>query len=75
MVEKDSKIASDASVDEGRYRKEAERLLNQVIAKNQHDEKSISLVLELAVGKVQDIIQRMVISSILQTEKGNKKSY
>lgn len=62
VVEKDSKIASDASVDEGRYRKEAEKLLNQVIAKNQHDEKAISLVLELAVGKVQDIIQRMVCS-------------
>uniref|UniRef100_A0A093VPD7 Universal stress protein A family protein C25B2.10 n=1 Tax=Talaromyces marneffei PM1 TaxID=1077442 RepID=A0A093VPD7_TALMA len=60
VVEKDSKIASDASVDEGRYRKEAEKLLNQVIAKNQHDEKAISLVLELAVGKVQDIIQRMI---------------
>lgn len=64
VVEKDSKIASDASVDEGRYRKEAEKLLNQVIAKNQHDEKAISLVLELAVGKVQDIIQRMVCQSI-----------
>ncbi|GAM40263.1 hypothetical protein TCE0_038r12479 [Talaromyces pinophilus] len=60
VVEKDSKIASDASVDEGRYRMEAEKLLNQVIAKNQHDEKAISLVLELAVGKVQDIIQRMI---------------
>lgn len=60
VVEKDSKIASDASVDDGRYRKEAEKLINQVIAKNQHDEKAISLVLELAVGKVQEIIQRMV---------------
>ncbi|EED18551.1 universal stress protein family domain protein [Talaromyces stipitatus ATCC 10500] len=60
VVEKDSKIASDASMDEGRYRKEAEKLLSQVIAKNQHDEKAISLVLELAVGKVQDIIQRMI---------------
>lgn len=60
MVEKDSKIASDASVDEGRYRKEAENILKQVMEKNQTDEKAISLVLELAVGKVQEIIQRMV---------------
>ncbi|OKL61967.1 hypothetical protein UA08_02565 [Talaromyces atroroseus] len=60
VVEKDSKIASDASLDGGRYRKEAEKLLNQVISKNQQDEKAISLVLELAVGKVQEIIQRMI---------------
>lgn len=62
VVEKDSKIASDASVEEGRYRKEAEKLLDSVIHKNRHDEKAISLVLELAVGKVQEIIQRMVRS-------------
>ncbi|CRG91373.1 Universal stress protein A family protein C25B2,10 [Talaromyces islandicus] len=60
VVEKDSKIASDASVDEGRYRKEAENILKQVMEKNQTDEKAISLVLELAVGKVQEIIQRMI---------------
>ncbi|EEP77346.1 conserved hypothetical protein [Uncinocarpus reesii 1704] len=60
VVEKDSKIASDASVEGGRYRKEAEKLFEQVIAKNAHDEKAISLVMELAVGKVQEIIQRMI---------------
>ncbi|KAL1967068.1 hypothetical protein VTN77DRAFT_3592 [Rasamsonia byssochlamydoides] len=60
VVEKDSKIASDASVEEGRYRKEAEKLLQQVVRKNRNDEKAISLVLELAVGKVQEIIQRMI---------------
>lgn len=59
-VEKDSKIASDSSVEEGRYRVEAEKLLEQVIEKNKHDEKAISLVMELAIGKVQEIIQRMV---------------
>lgn len=62
VVEKDSKIASDASVEEGRYRQEAEKLLQDVIRKNRNDEKAISLVLELAVGKVQEIIQRMVSS-------------
>ncbi|PGH16704.1 hypothetical protein AJ79_01577 [Helicocarpus griseus UAMH5409] len=60
VVEKDSKIASDASVEEGRYRQEAQKLLDQVIAKNSQDEKAISLVMELAVGKVQEIIQRMI---------------
>lgn len=52
--------ASDAGIEPGRYRKEAEKLFEQVIQKNSQDEKAISLVLELAVGKVQDIIQRMV---------------
>jgi nucleotide-binding universal stress UspA family protein len=60
VVEKDSKIASDASMEEGRYRTEAEKLLHELIHKNRHDEKAISMVLELAVGKVQEIIQRMV---------------
>ncbi|KAK2813631.1 hypothetical protein FQN50_000026 [Emmonsiellopsis sp. PD_5] len=60
VVEKDSKIASDSSVEEGRYRQEAQKLLDQVISKNSHDEKAISLVMELAVGKVQEIIQRMI---------------
>lgn len=59
-VEKDSRMASDAGIEEGKYRKEAERLLEQVVKKNSQDEKAISLVLELAVGKVEDIIQRMV---------------
>lgn len=59
-VEKDSRMASDAAIEEGKYRKEAERLFEQVIQKNSQDEKAISLVLELAVGKVEDIIQRMV---------------
>lgn len=59
-VEKDSTIANDSAIETGRYRKEAEKLFKQVIHKNSQDEKAISLVLELAVGKVQDIIQRMV---------------
>lgn len=59
-VEKDSRMASDVGIEEGKYRKEAERLLEQVVQKNSQDEKAISLVLELAVGKVEEIIQRMV---------------
>ncbi|KAL4910341.1 hypothetical protein BDW74DRAFT_51013 [Aspergillus multicolor] len=60
VVEKDSSIASDAAVEAGKYRQEAERLFEQVIQKNSQNEKAISLVLELAVGKVHDIIQRMI---------------
>ncbi|KAI9042118.1 universal stress protein [Aspergillus affinis] len=58
-VEKDSMIASDAGIEAGKYRKEAEKLFEQVIQKNSQNEKAISLVLELAVGKIQEIIQRM----------------
>lgn len=60
VVAKDSKINSDASVEEGRYKTEAQHLLEQIKAKNKNDEKSISLVLEFAVGHVHGTIQRMV---------------
>ncbi|CAG8140616.1 unnamed protein product [Penicillium nalgiovense] len=59
-VEKDSRIASDVGIEERKYREEAEKLFEQVIQKNTQDEKAISLVLELAVGKVESIIQRMI---------------
>ena len=60
VVEKDSKLASDASIEKGKYRDEASKFLDQVIAKNSQEEKAISLVMELAVGKVQDVFKRMV---------------
>ncbi|KAI9784043.1 MAG: hypothetical protein M1816_001074 [Peltula sp. TS41687] len=59
VVDRDSKISSDASVAEGRYRTEAKKLLEEIIAKN-HEGKAISLVLEFAVGKVHDTIQQMI---------------
>ncbi|KAJ5368402.1 Universal stress protein A family protein [Penicillium cataractarum] len=59
-VEKDSRMASDAGIEEGKYRQEAKRLFEQVIQKNSQDEKAISLVLEVVVGKVEEIIQRMI---------------
>lgn len=62
VVDKDSKAASSSSSNETRekeYRAEAEKLLNDIIDKND-DDKAISIVLEYAVGKVQDTIQRMV---------------
>jgi hypothetical protein len=70
-VEKDSKLASDTSVQQGRYRQEAQELMDWVIAKNsQEGERALSLVLELAVGKVQEVIQRMVMSSDFRPPKG-----
>lgn len=64
-VEKDSRMASDAGIEEGKYRHEAKRLFEQVIQKNSQNEKAISLILELAVGKVEGIIQRMVSLPVL----------
>ena len=43
-----------------KYREKANRLLESVIHKNQTEEKEISIVMELAVGKVQEIFQQMV---------------
>lgn len=60
VVDKDSKINSDASLQEGKYKVEARKLLEHIQNKNNEDEKSISVILEFAVGKVQDTIQRMV---------------
>jgi hypothetical protein len=56
VVEKDSKISSS---DELRYRTEAQKLLEHIQAKTKDDDKSISLILEFAAGKVQDTIQNM----------------
>ncbi len=64
VVDKDSKIASDASLQEGKYKVEARKLLEQIQNKNKKDEKSISLILEFAVGKVPDTIQRMVCTGL-----------
>lgn len=59
VVDKDSKIASDPSVQQGLYKQEARSLLNSVQKKNE-DGKAIRLILEFAVGKVPETIQRMV---------------
>lgn len=58
-MDKDSKISSDSALQERLYRQEARKLLNEIIDKNEED-KAISIVLEFAVGKVHDTIQRMV---------------
>ena len=43
-----------------KYRQEAEKLLDSVILKNSQEDKAISMIMELAVGKVQEVFQRMV---------------
>ncbi|KAJ4349949.1 uncharacterized protein N0V89_008570 [Didymosphaeria variabile] len=59
VVEKDDTIASDRSVEKGRYRAEAEALMKSVQAKN-HENKAINLVLEFAMGKVNTVIDDMI---------------
>ena len=60
VVDKDSKIHSDRNLEERRYKTEAHKLVEEIQAKARDDEKSIGLVLEYAVGRIQDTIQRMV---------------
>lgn len=65
VVDKDSKFASDASLRNGTYKKEAEQLLERIKNKNKDKEggekqKAIGLAIEFAVGKVPEVFQRMV---------------
>lgn len=62
VIEKDAKTAVDSTYDRGKYRHEAQKLLDSVIKKNSSEEKAISIIMELAVGKVQEIFQQMVQS-------------
>ena len=59
VLSPDSNINSDASIQKGKYRDEGRRLLKHLEAKND-DNKAINLILELALGKVEETIQRMV---------------
>ncbi|KAJ8097810.1 hypothetical protein POJ06DRAFT_260169 [Lipomyces tetrasporus] len=60
VVDPGAKISSsDIALQEKLYRDEAYKLLNDIMQKNEEDKK-ISLVLEFAVGKVQEMIQRMI---------------
>ncbi|KAI4106864.1 MAG: hypothetical protein LQ339_002836 [Xanthoria mediterranea] len=64
VVDKDSKFASDSSLRNGTYKKEAEQLLEKIKNKNKdredEKEKAIGLAIEFAVGKVPEVFQRMV---------------
>ncbi|KAL8993551.1 MAG: hypothetical protein Q9169_006259, partial [Polycauliona sp. 2 TL-2023] len=64
VVDKDSRFASDASLRNGTYKKEAEQLLEKIKNKNKdredEKEKAIGLAIEFAVGKVPEVFQRMI---------------
>lgn len=64
VVEKDAKSALDTAYDRGKYRHEAQKLLDSVMRKNSSEEKAISIIMELAIGKVQEIFQQMVCSTM-----------
>ncbi|KAM0714415.1 hypothetical protein Q7P37_010202 [Cladosporium fusiforme] len=61
VVEKDSREAVKWSGGQGEkgYRKEAERFMEQIERKNTED-RAINLVLEFAIGKVQEAFQKMI---------------
>ncbi|EON69999.1 hypothetical protein W97_09265 [Coniosporium apollinis CBS 100218] len=52
-------VESDAGIEKGRYRTEAEELMEYIQTKNS-DNKAINLVLEFAVGKVNKVIDDMI---------------
>lgn len=59
VVDKDSSLAADPSVEKGRYRSEAEALMKQIQERN-HENKAVNLILEFAMGKVNKVIDEMV---------------
>jgi nucleotide-binding universal stress UspA family protein len=61
VIEKDDRTEIKPQM---KYREEAHKLLQSVMHKNQTEDKSISIVMELAVGKVQEIFQQMVSENL-----------
>jgi hypothetical protein len=59
VVEKDDTIAGGSSVEQGRYREEADALMKSIQGKN-GENKAINLILEFAIGKVHKVIDEMV---------------
>jgi hypothetical protein len=59
VVEKEDAIAGDRSVEEGRYRTEADSMMRDIQKRNL-DNKAINLILEFSIGKIQKIIDDMV---------------
>lgn len=62
------RVVAEDSAERRNYKKEAERLLESVIAKNAVERKAISLKMELAVGKTTEVIQSMVSSRALSAK-------
>ena len=70
VVDKDSTLAADPSVEKGRYRAEAEALMKHIQSRN-HENKAINLILEFAMGKVNKVIDEMVSQKplLLETQR------
>ncbi|MCJ1472573.1 hypothetical protein MMC13_001222 [Lambiella insularis] len=60
VIERDNKINSDSALEKQKYKEEAQKLMEHIKSKNKEHMKSINLVLEFALGKVQETIQSMV---------------
>jgi Universal stress protein family len=65
VVEKDSSVAGPTSIEEGKYRIEAERAMKFVKDAN-HENKAINIIVEFAVGKVEKVITSMVSLRLLE---------
>lgn len=61
VVEKGDKVAGESSIDHGRYRAEAEKLMDRIQMKNTEN-KAVNLILEFSVGTVHKVIDEMVCS-------------
>ncbi|KAL0265151.1 hypothetical protein SLS55_001111 [Diplodia seriata] len=59
VVEKGDKVAGESSIDHGRYREEAEKLMDRIQLKNTEN-KAINLILEFSVGTVHKVIDEMI---------------
>ena len=63
VVEKDSSVAGSTSIEEGKYREAAEKMM-KFIQESNHENKAINIILEFAVGKVEKVISSMVGCSV-----------
>lgn len=59
VVDKYSEINSDANLRQEKYKLEARKFLDEIQAKND-DAKGISMIVEFAVGKASEVMERMV---------------
>ncbi|KAB2577072.1 hypothetical protein BFW01_g2367 [Lasiodiplodia theobromae] len=59
VVEKGDKVAGESSIDHGRYRAEAEKLMDRIQMKNTEN-KAVNLILEFSVGTVHKVIDEMI---------------
>ena len=59
VIDPSADIASSLSIQKGKYRHEAEAIMNQIEEKN-HENKAINVILEYAVGKVEKVFTNMV---------------